>query len=110
MIETISGQSTDHRPYSTTPYVHESCPKDTIIRGHIKRRISDNIDQVYRLMMIGSKLQTISLFSGCGGLDFGAEQAGAEVILATDIDKDSVATLHKYSKGKEIIEGDIADI
>ncbi|MQF69260.1 DNA cytosine methyltransferase [SAR202 cluster bacterium AD-804-J14_MRT_500m] len=61
-------------------------------------------------MMIGSKLQTISLFLGCGGPDFGAEKAGAEVILATDIDKDSVATLHKYSKGKEIIEGDIADI
>lgn len=40
-------------------------------------------------------LKTISLFSGCGGLDFGFIKAGFDVIFANDIDKDACLTYEK---------------
>lgn len=40
-----------------------------------------------------SKIQAISLFSGCGGLDIGAQMAGVKVISSLDFDKDAVTTL-----------------
>lgn len=40
-----------------------------------------------------SKPTAISLFSGAGGLDLGLERAGWHVATATDIDRDSIATL-----------------
>ncbi|MEQ9426327.1 MAG: DNA cytosine methyltransferase [Cyclobacteriaceae bacterium] len=55
-------------------------------------------------------MRTISLFSGCGGMDFGAEQAGAEIVFANDINHDACETLRKYLPEAEIFEGDIADI
>jgi DNA (cytosine-5)-methyltransferase 1 len=41
------------------------------------------------------KLNFISLFSGAGGLDIGFEQAGWSCAYASDIDKESVATLQR---------------
>ncbi len=38
---------------------------------------------------------TVSLFSGCGGLDLGAESAGAEVQAALEIDDDAADSLEK---------------
>ena len=38
-------------------------------------------------------VETISLFSGAGGLDAGAEQAGAQLILCVENDHDSAETL-----------------
>ena len=37
----------------------------------------------------------ISLFSGAGGLDFGAEQAGYEVRAGVEWDDDAAATMEK---------------
>jgi DNA (cytosine-5)-methyltransferase 1 len=45
------------------------------------------------------KLEFISLFSGAGGLDLGFEDAGWRCLYASDLDKDSVATLQQ-NKGK----------
>lgn len=55
-------------------------------------------DQNYECMpyldsVLGSKIQAISLFSGCGGLDIGTQLAGVKVISSLDIDKDAVASL-----------------
>lgn len=54
----------------------------------------------------------ISLFSGAGGLDIGAEMAGARVKVAVEIDKDSVATLRLNDPGKQvlILDSDIVDV
>jgi len=55
-------------------------------------------------------MKTISLFSGCGGMDFGAEAAGAHIVFANDVDHDSCETLRKYFPDTNICEGDIANI
>jgi len=55
-------------------------------------------------------MKTISLFSGCGGMDFGAAEAGADIILANDIDADACTTLSKYFPETEVITGDVSNI
>ena len=52
---------------------------------------------------------TVSLFSGAGGMDFGAEQAGAAIVFANDVDPDSCATLRQYLRA-QVVEGDIRNI
>ena len=41
---------------------------------------------------MAQKLQIVSLFSGCGGLDKGFENAGFETVLANKYDKSIWAT------------------
>lgn len=57
-------------------------------------------------------VECISLFSGAGGLDVGAEMAGARVKLCVEIDRDSVKTLRLNDPHSEvnILEQDIAEI
>lgn len=54
----------------------------------------------------------ISLFSGAGGLDIGAEMAGAKIKVSVEIDKDSVATLRLNDPLKEVLifDTDIIDV
>ena len=42
------------------------------------------------------KLKVVSLYSGCGGLDFGFKTTGFKTIFANDIDKDSCSSFHKF--------------
>jgi len=53
-----------------------------------------------------NKIRTISLFSGAGGLDIGAIEAGAKIIWANDIMKEAVAS-YKVNIGDHIVQGDI---
>ena len=57
-------------------------------------------------MVKGSKPKVVSLFSGCGGMDLGFQQAGYELIWANDFEKSACET---YSKniGNHIVHGDI---
>ena len=48
-------------------------------------------------------LKTVSLFSGCGGSDLGAKQAGADVLFANDISNNAAAT---YLHHKKLIASD----
>jgi len=54
-------------------------------------------------------MKTISLFAGCGGMDLGAEAAGAKVVYANEIDPDACATLRQWFRKAKIAEGPIAD-
>lgn len=54
----------------------------------------------------------ISIFSGAGGLDAGAQQAGARIVAAIEIDHDSAETLRQNGIGLEqnVLETDIRQV
>ncbi|TSD00613.1 MAG: DNA (cytosine-5-)-methyltransferase [Candidatus Peregrinibacteria bacterium Greene1014_49] len=52
----------------------------------------------------------ISLYSGAGGLDIGLNQAGFNVVVATDFDHDSCETLRFNFPNTAVIEGDIQKV
>ncbi|MCG3132006.1 MAG: Modification methylase HaeIII [Phycisphaerae bacterium] len=54
-------------------------------------------------------MQAISLFSGCGGLDYGVEAAGFRVVLQTDFDRHSCDTL-RANGSQQVLEVDIANV
>lgn len=54
-------------------------------------------------------IKTVSLFSGCGGMDLGFHWAGYELIWANDIDADACQT-YKLNLGDHIHHGDISSI
>ncbi len=56
------------------------------------------------------KIKVISLFSGCGGMDFGIEAAGGHIIFSNDIMPEACSTLRKYFKESDIFEGDVANL
>lgn len=51
-------------------------------------------------------ISTISLFSGAGGLDIGAIQAGAKIVWANDVMKDACLS-YSHNIGNHIHQGDI---
>lgn len=69
--------------------------------------VNDKID-----LIIDSSVQAIGFFSGAGGLDIGAQLAGAKVISSLDFDRDSVATMknNKYFSHTEHFHSDIKDV
>ena len=54
------------------------------------------------------KYRVVSLFSGCGGLDLGFDQAGFEIVWANDI-LDHACETYRKNLGDHIYEGDIAN-
>ena len=54
-------------------------------------------------------MKILSLFSGAGGLDFGFEQAGFEIVAANEFDKTIWATYEK-NHAAPLIKGDIREI
>jgi DNA (cytosine-5)-methyltransferase 1 len=54
-------------------------------------------------------MSVVSLFSGCGGLDFGFEAAGWEIPFRNDLDRHSCETLRRNGRGK-VVHGPIEDI
>lgn len=57
----------------------------------------------------GKGLKTLSLFSGCGGLDMGFVQTGYNVVWANDFDKYACET-YSANFGNHIVYGDINEI
>jgi len=52
----------------------------------------------------------VSLFSGCGGFDWGAQLAGVNILWANDIDRDAAAAYRSLFPDVEFSHGDIKDI
>ena len=63
------------------------------LRKNPKRQASPNC-QV--LIWEQTPMRTVSLFSGCGGSDLGAKEAGADVIFAMDISPNAVKTYENH--------------
>jgi DNA (cytosine-5)-methyltransferase 1 len=63
---------------------------------------------------MSSSLTAVSLFSGCGGMDVGFEQAGYEVLGCSELDVNAAATLRLNSmiggKRARVFEGDVKKI
>lgn len=61
---------------------------------------------------VESRGQAISLFSGAGGLDLGAHEAGFAVRAAVEYDRDAVATMEKNfdTLTSPVIQEDILDV
>lgn len=55
-------------------------------------------------------LTAISLFSGCGGFDWGANQAGIEIIWANDIDRYASIAYKSIFPDVPFVHGDVRDI
>lgn len=56
-----------------------------------------------------NNLSVISLFSGCGGMDLGFQQAGFNVEWANEIDPDACST-YRHNIGDHVFEGDIREL
>lgn len=55
-------------------------------------------------------LTAVSLFSGCGGFDWGAHQAGVEIIWANDIEPHAAFSYRSIFPNVPFIVGDVRDI
>jgi DNA (cytosine-5)-methyltransferase 1 len=55
-------------------------------------------------------MKAISLFSGCGGADFGMQRLNIDVVLSTDIMPDACETLRRYFNHSEVINTDIREL
>lgn len=55
-------------------------------------------------------LTAVSMFSGCGGFDWGATQAGVKIIWANDVDRDAAIAYKSIFPNVPFHEGDIRDI
>ncbi|NQY05051.1 MAG: DNA cytosine methyltransferase [Flavobacteriaceae bacterium] len=54
-------------------------------------------------------MKVVSLFAGCGGLDLGLVQAGHQIVLATDFDKDCKVT-YDNNFDHELLLKDVKDL
>ena len=55
-------------------------------------------------------MKLVSLFSGCGGLDYGFEKAGYDVIWANEIDKTITSTYKANHKNTSLETRDIREL
>lgn len=70
--------------------------------------MQDNTKSVFE--KDSNEIKVLSLFSGCGGMDFGIEAAGGHVIFANDILADACSTLKKYFSDTDVRCRDVSEI
>ena len=64
------------------------------------------MSELYKIKNIDTGPKVIGLFSGCGGLDYGFQKAGFNLVYSNDIEK-SVKETYEYNLKHEI---DICDL
>ena len=57
-----------------------------------------------------SALRVASLFAGIGGICYGFQQAGAQIVWANEIDKDACKTYRKNFGNVHLCQGDIREV
>lgn len=55
-------------------------------------------------------IRVLSLFSGCGGMDFGITSAGGDIVFANDVVENACKTLGNYFPDTDIRHSDISQI
>lgn len=87
-----------------------------MLKNNIKYKLScGNHSKVNQLNLASKqlknfkKIETVSLFSGCGGLDLSFAKLGFNIKWANDIDKQACETYRK-NIGNHIVHGDITKI
>lgn len=95
LLEFKSQMRTDDNGNINIPFIH---------KGY---KCNDRIPEC-----INSEIQAISFFSGCGGLDIGAQLAGVKIISSLDFYEDSVKTLqaNKFFDHSEHFTEDISNV
>lgn len=56
------------------------------------------------------QLKALDLFAGCGGLSFGLEEAGIDVVLANEIDEWAADTYAHNHPDTQLLRGDVRDL
>ena len=56
-----------------------------------------------------TNLTAVGLFSGCGGLDLGLEQAGFDVLLGTDVWEQATST-YEQNFDSTVLTADVTDL
>lgn len=59
---------------------------------------------------MSSQLKAVSLFSGCGGFDWGAQQSGIEIIWANDVDLHAAKAYKQLFPDVEFVHDDVRNI
>ncbi len=87
-------------------------PKNTYISPQKKQKFNQYTVNKKKDIVSNSSIQCISLFSGCGGLDIGAQLANCKVISTLDFDKDCYNTIssNNFFNHSDHILGDIKDM
>jgi DNA (cytosine-5)-methyltransferase 1 len=57
-----------------------------------------------------NKPKAVALFCGAGGLSLGFKRAGFDILFATDLDHDAIATYRTHAANTDVREGDIRDL
>jgi DNA (cytosine-5)-methyltransferase 1 len=80
------------------------------IQGFLEKRLSSNPGIINHLKDSNNKpkLNALSFFSGCMGLDLGLESVGIEMLLACEIDKSAKETI-AINRPNMALVGDIRD-
>jgi len=74
-----------------------------------KNNMTKSMNKIKKTITNDSKLRVVSLFAGAGGMDFGFQKAGFDIVWANDFDYDATIT-YSNNIGKHIVHGNILDI
>ena len=55
-------------------------------------------------------MKAISLFSGCGGMDFAARSLGIDVLLANDVIPETKVTFERYFPEVDFVLDDVRNL
>jgi DNA (cytosine-5)-methyltransferase 1 len=89
---------------------HRTFNLDELNRVKLKYSSSEDVGEFKVLKSKPTKYTAIELFSGCGGMALGFENAGLNTRMLVEIDKNAVATLRANRPNWNVIDSDISKV